>query len=105
MILFGRRGRSYLICFVINHAVVGVDSRTLLWRCRGSIGCCLLSLHLCLRNDVRLVNSSLDDLLLFRIEVLCEIFVEGRLFLLKTCWSLVGVEFVDWRRTYEAMHA
>jgi hypothetical protein len=43
---------------------------------------CLLSLYLCLSNDIGLVNGSLHNLLLFWIEVLCEVFVEGGLFLL-----------------------
>ena len=36
-----------------------------------------------LRDDIRLVNGTLDHLLLVRVKVLCEIFVECGLFLLK----------------------
>jgi len=43
---------------------------------------CLLSLYLCLSNDIGLVNGPLHDLLLFGIEVLSEVFVQGGLFLL-----------------------
>lgn len=70
-----------------------------------SLGLCS-SLRSCLRDCIGLVDRGLDNLLLFRIEVLGEIVVQGGLFLLKTCSPLatpdpvpVGVD------TYEVGHA
>lgn len=54
----------------------------LLLRRRLTICCSLLSLCLCLSNDVCLVDSSLDNLLFLLIEVLGEILVQSRLLLL-----------------------
>lgn len=49
----------------------------------GSLGCGL-------GDDVGLVDGALDDLLFLGIEVLGEVLVEGRLFLLKSCNSLTS---------------
>lgn len=64
---------------------VGVDPSVLLLRRRVPVRCSLLSLYLRLGDDVGLVYGSLNDLLLFRVEILCEVLVEGGLFLLETC--------------------
>jgi hypothetical protein len=47
------------------------------------------SLSLSLRDDVGLVDGALYDLLLLSVEVLCEVLVQRRLFLLKLCSLLV----------------
>lgn len=52
---------------------------------RVTIGCSRCSLSLSLCDDISLVDGAFDDLLLLRVEVLCEILVQSRLLLLKFC--------------------
>lgn len=49
------------------------------------VRCCCCGLSLSLRDDIGLVDSALDDLLLLGVEVLCEVLIQRGLLLLKLC--------------------
>ncbi len=61
----------------------------LLLRQRVAIGGGGSSLSLGLCNNIGLVNSALNNLLLFRVEVLGKVFIQRRLLLLELCCLLV----------------
>ena len=77
----------------------------LLLRYRVAIGSGGGSLSLSLSDDVGLVNGSLYDLLLIGVKVLCEVFVQRRLFLLKFYCLLACMQCTMMNVTYEAAHA
>jgi hypothetical protein len=70
------------------------------------------SLSLGLSDHVGLVDSSLYNLLFLRVEVLCKVLVQHRLFLLKLCCLSACVQVLvkrnkkkEKKATYEAVHA
>ena len=71
------------------------DPSLLLLGQRVTVGSGGRSLGLSLSDDVRLVDSAFDDLLLLRVEVLCEVFVQSWLLLLKLCYLLAVIEIPE----------
>jgi hypothetical protein len=53
------------------------------------------SLGLSLSDDVRLVDSAFNNLLLLRVKVLREVFVQSWLLLLKLCYLLAVIEIPE----------
>jgi hypothetical protein len=82
------------IAIVINDEIAGRGPTALLLRCR-PVCCCLLGLDLCLSDNICLMDGALYDLLLFWVQILCQVFVERWLLLLEACLNEYMVDEQD----------